>query len=60
MKKPEQEYWKSLLVKLQYFEQEIKSEDRVLCENSSVDILREIIKEQMKDEDTLSSTRTTG
>ncbi len=60
MKKPEQEYWKSLLIKLQYFEQEIKTEDRVLCENSSVDILREIIKEQMKDEDSLSSTRTTG
>jgi hypothetical protein len=60
MRKPDQEYWKSLLMKLQYFEEEIKVEDKALSESSGVDILREIIREQMKDEDTLSSTRTAG
>lgn len=60
MSKPDQEYWKSLLMKLQYFEEEIRIEDKKLATNPSLDILKEIIREQMKDEDSMPATRSVG
>lgn len=60
MSLPDQDYWRKLLVKLQYFEQELKAEDGRIQDDPSLDILKEIIKEQFRDEDTVPPARTAG